>query len=394
MTEPAETPSLKDEYELWRKNCRFMYDFVSETALTWPSLTVQWLPQTFEGGSYNARLLLGTHTSGNDDDYLKLASTILPSNIGGSTDKSSKASSTIKISKKIKSSSEINRARYMPQDPNIVGAINGTGGCELYDLKSGLKVHQFSPHTENGYGLSWNNFREGILLTASDDKTTAISDVNRIQKNQGLIQRFESHTHIVNDAQWHNFDANIFGSVSDDRNVLIFDTRAPTSPAQKIFSPSSEGINTMAFSPFSRNLIAVGNQNANIDFFDMRVIPSSTAECNTLHTMMGHGDGITCMEFSPHKDGILASGSQDRRVILWDMSKIGEEQTQEDAEDGAAEIFMMHAGHTGAVSDLSWCPVQDWTLASTADDNILHLWKVSSSLVKGDNTDSQIPILE
>ncbi|KAM9899010.1 hypothetical protein OXX69_009659, partial [Metschnikowia pulcherrima] len=139
---------------------------------------------------------------------------------------------------------------------------------------------------------------------------------------------------------------------------------------------------------------AVGNQNANIDFFDMRVIPSSTAECNTLHTMMGHGDGITCMEFSPHKDGILASGSQDRRVILWDMSKIGEEQTQEDAEDGAAEIFMMHAGHTGAVSDLSWCPVQDWTLASTADDNILHLWKVSSSLVKGDNTDSQIPILE
>ncbi|GEQ72692.1 hypothetical protein JCM33374_g6379 [Metschnikowia sp. JCM 33374] len=393
MEDAKDNLQLKEEYELWRKNCRFMYDFVSETALTWPSLTVQWLPQNHESTT-DTKLLLGTHTSGKDNDYLKLASTTLPSKKNIESAKKLKVSSIIKISKKIKSSSEINRARYMPQDPKFVAAINGIGGCEIFNLESGIKEHSFSPHQENGYGLSWNHFQRGILLTASDDKTCVISDVNKLEINQGFVEKYKSHSKIVNDAKWHTFDANIFGSVSDDENVYIFDTRAPSKPVQKFHNHGSDGINSLAFSPFSRNLIAVGNQNSNINFLDLRALPQTSLKGGALHTMMGHGDGITSMEFSPHKDGILASGSQDRRVILWDLSKIGEEQVQEDAEDGAPEIFMMHAGHTGAVTDLSWCPFQDWTLASTADDNILHLWKINDTLTTDEVANSSLPQLE
>lgn len=394
MADSTDNFQLKEEYELWRKNCRFMYDFVSETALTWPSLTVQWLPQNDDNKPLDAQLLLGTNTSGVDDDYLKLASTRLPLNKTTELDKKLKVSSAIKISKKIITSSEINRARYMPQDPNLVAAINGNGGCEIFNLEKGIREYTFSPHEENGYGLSWNHFQRGLLLTASDDTTTVISDINKSDVNQGLINKYDSHTKIVNDAKWHNFDANLFGSVSDDQNVYIFDTRGPRNPVQKFFNEGSEGINSLAFSPFSRNLLAVGNQNSNINFLDLRALPQKSLKGGVLHTMMGHGDAITSMDFSPHKDGILASGSQDRRVILWDLSKIGEEQTQEDAEDGAPEIFMMHAGHTGAVTDLSWCPFQEWTLASTADDNILHLWKVSKSLITDGSDNVELPLLE
>ncbi|OBA21209.1 histone acetyltransferase subunit [Metschnikowia bicuspidata var. bicuspidata NRRL YB-4993] len=381
---------LKEEYELWRKNCRFMYDFVSETALTWPSLTIQWLPQHEEN---NAKLLLGTHTSGMDDNYLKLASTKLPVKSNSDIDKTARTSSKIKISKKIKTSSEINRARYMPQDPNLVAAINGAGGCEIFNLAKGIKELTLASHSENGYGLSWNHFQRGILLTGSDDKTCVISDVNRSNSEQ-FLERYLSHTDIVNDARWHTFDTNVFGSVSDDRNVYLFDTRAHNKPVQMFHDEASEGINSLAFSPFSTNLLAVGNQNSNISFLDLRVLDLKSSKGDALHTMMGHGDGITSMEFSPHRDGILASGSQDRRVILWDLCRIGEEQTQEDAEDGAPEIFMMHAGHTSAVTDLSWCPFQDWTLASTADDNILHLWKVSDLLTKYETGEFEVPRLE
>lgn len=55
------------------------------------------------------------------------------------------------------------------------------------------------------------------------------------------------------------------------------------------------------------------------------------------------------MQWSPHNETILASSGTDRRLHVWDLSKIGEEQTPEDAEDGPAELLFIHGGHTAKV---------------------------------------------
>lgn len=367
--------SIKEEYQLWRKNCRYMYEFVSETALTWPSLTIQWLPNhTTQDGVINTSLLLGTHTSGNDTNYLKVAETQI------SADGTATANSRIKITKKFENTQEICRARYMPQDTNIVGTINGSGQVDLYKLDSEdkLSYHHFSPHSENGYGLSWNPLEKGLLLTAADDGLACVTDVLGSYKT--TVFKSSTNTDIVNDAKWHFFDKSIFATVSEDEYAYIFDTRT-TEPVAKYHAEGSKGINSLAFSPFSRNLLAIGSTNSNISLLDTRKLDNKNGTAGLLHTMMGHTDGITSMDFSPHKDGILASGSQDRRLILWDLTKIGEEQQQEDAEDGCPELFMMHAGHTAGVTDLSWCPFKEWTIGSVADDNIVHLWEVSKSLI-------------
>lgn len=385
MAEEQEV-NIKDEYELWRKNCRYMYEFVSETALTWPSLTVQWLPGHQENnGAIDAKLLLGTHTSNEAKNFLKVASTQLPGGKanGGFGGSKQKISSKIKITQKFECDSEVNRARYMPQEANIVATINGNGAIDIHDLDANKLVAHITPHQENGFGLSWNKFKQGQLLSGSDDKTVVLTDTTRLDDNDGFVQRFSDHSDIVNDVKWHMFDENLFGTVSDDKRMLLFDVRTAQKPVASHFSSESGGINSVAFSPFSRNLVAAGNTNSNITLLDLRGMSGSGHKNGgLLHTMMGHGDAITCLEFSPMKDGIVASGSQDRRVIIWDLAKIGEEQAQEDAEDGCPEIFMMHAGHTGGVMDLSWCPFNEWLLASVADDNIVHLWEVSKSLVE------------
>jgi WD40 repeat protein len=46
------------------------------------------------------------------------------------------------------------------------------------------------------------------------------------------------------------------------------------------------------------------------------------------------------LSWSPHHDAILGSASSDRRVNIWDLTKIGEEQTPEDAEDGPPELLV------------------------------------------------------
>lgn len=72
---------LNEEYKIWKKNTPFLYDLVVTHALEWPSLTVQWLPDKSEpaGKDYSVqKLILGTHTSDNEQNYLMIAEVQLP----------------------------------------------------------------------------------------------------------------------------------------------------------------------------------------------------------------------------------------------------------------------------------------------------------------------------
>ena len=61
---------------------------------------------------------------------------------------------------------------------------------------------------------------------------------------------------------------------------------------------------------------------------------------HNLHSFEGHQDEILQISWSPHNETILASASGDRRLNVWDMSRIGEEQTADDAEDGPPELLV------------------------------------------------------
>ncbi len=54
--------------------------------------------------------------------------------------------------------------------------------------------------------------------------------------------------------------------------------------------------------------------------------------------MEGHREDVVSMEWHPTEKAILASASYDRRVLFWDLSRIGEEQSEEEAEDGPPEL--------------------------------------------------------
>ena len=70
-----------------------------------------------------------------------------------------------------------------------------------------------------------------------------------------------------------------------------------------------------------------------------------------LHSIEGHSEDVLNLEWSPHAETVFASASSDRRVCMWDISRIGEEQTPEDAEDGPPELMFMHGECAFALSD-------------------------------------------
>ncbi|GLT31374.1 hypothetical protein SLA2020_061160 [Shorea laevis] len=392
---------INEEYKIWKKNTPFLYDLVITHALEWPSLTVEWLPDRDEppGKDYSVqKMILGTHTSENEPNYLMLAQVQLPlqdsendarhydhdrSDLGGF----GCASGKVQIIQQINHDGEVNRARYMPQNPFIIATKTVSAEVYVFDYSK----HPSKPpldgacspdlrlrgHSTEGYGLSWSKFKQGHLLSGSDDAQICLWDVNATPKNKALdaMQIFKVHEGVVEDVAWHLRHEYLFGSVGDDQYLLIWDLRTPsvTKPVQSVVAHQSE-VNCLAFNPFNEWVVATGSTDKTVKLFDLRKI--STA----LHTFDSHKEEVFQVGWNPKNETILASCCLGRRLMVWDLSRIDEEQTPEDAEDGPPELLFIHGGHTSKISDFSWNPCEDWVIASVAEDNILQIWQMAENI--------------
>ncbi|KAF8986238.1 CCR4-Not complex caf1 ribonuclease subunit Caf1 [Entomortierella lignicola] len=405
----TEEKLINEEYKIWKKNSPFLYDLVVTHALEWPTLTCQWLPdiERPEGKDYTVqRLLIGTHTSDNDQNYLQIAQVQLPSDstpidtrkfddergeVGGFGGTECK----ISVTQRINHEGEVNRARYMPQNPDIIATKTVSGDLFIFDRTR----HPSQPapggicspeirlqgHTKEGYGLSWNPTLQGHLISASEDTTVCHWDINAATKDKKVLDAYRiyrGHTAVVEDVAWHALHDSLFASVGDDQRMLIWDTRSTSSdkPVHNIHAHAAE-VNCVAFSPSSEFILATGSGDRTVGLWDLRNLRLK------LHSFESHQDEILQLAWSPHNETILASAGGDRRINIWDLSRIGEEQTAEDAEDGPPELLFVHGGHTNKVSDFSWNMNEPWVIASTAEDNICQVWQMASNIYNNDDTE-------
>ncbi|KAM7470405.1 hypothetical protein LguiA_008588 [Lonicera macranthoides] len=431
---------INEEYKIWKKNTPFLYDLVITHALEWPSLTVEWLPDREEplGKDYSVqKMILGTHTSENEPNYLMLAQVQLPledaendarhydddrSDFGGF----GCANGKVQIIQQINHDGEVNRARYMPQNSFIIATKTVSAEVYVFDYSK----HPSKPpldgacspdlrlrgHSTEGYGLSWSQFKQGHLLSGSDDAQICLWDINATPKNKSVdaMQIFKAegqrtllrlvwalgrigivpgmcivahsfkffgqwvHEGVVEDVAWHLRHEYLFGSVGDDQFLHIWDLRTPsvTKPIQSVVAHQSEStqVNCLAFNPFNEWVVATGSTDKTVKLFDIRKI--STA----LHTFDCHKEEVFQVGWNPKNETILASCCLGRRLMVWDLSRIDEEQTPEDAEDGPPELLFIHGGHTSKISDFSWNPCEDWVVASVAEDNILQIWQMAENI--------------
>ena len=144
---------------------------------------------------------------------------------------------------------------------------------------------------------------------------------------------YTTHTAIVNDVRHHPIHESLFGSVSDDLTLQIIDMRNSdyTRVAHKVVA-HADAVNSLAFNPASEYIIATGSSDKTVALWDLRNPKMK------LHSLEGHTNDVLNLQWHPHEEPILASSSGDRRIIFWDLTRIGEEQTPEDQEDGAPEL--------------------------------------------------------
>ncbi|GAM25872.1 hypothetical protein SAMD00019534_090470, partial [Acytostelium subglobosum LB1] len=413
-SEEIEEKRINEEYKIWKKNTPYLYDMIITHALEWPSLTVNWMPfkTTPANKQYSIeKVVLGTHTSDAEQNYLMVAKVHLP--IDGASIDAIKyddqkgevggigtVSEKIEIVQKINHEGEVNRARVMPQNHTIIATK--TVSSEVYVFDTSKHPSEPTPdgkctpnlkllgHQKEGYGISWCPIKEGYLLSCSDDHTICMWNINGATKASSTLDAeniFHGHESIVEDVGWHYHHDSYFGSVGDDRKLILWDTRTGTKPLHTVEAHTSE-VNCLSFNPFSEFLVATGSTDKTVALWDMRNLSSR------LHTLISHTDEVFQVQWSPHNETVLASCGSDRRVNVWDLSRIGEEQNNEDSSDGPPELLFIHGGHTSKISDFSWNPHDPWAIASVAEDNILQIWQMAENIYNDKEEDEKVSLSE
>uniref|UniRef100_A0A0A9DQV6 Nfc104 n=1 Tax=Arundo donax TaxID=35708 RepID=A0A0A9DQV6_ARUDO len=379
---PAASAEEMEEYQNWKKNAAVLYDMVISHPLEWPSLTVQWLPS--ESPTRSHRLVVGTHTADEAPNHLMLLDAVLAlpprlaaaaAAVGGAV-----PAPSVSVSRVAPHRGEVNRARCMPQRPYTMATKTCVDEVHVYHFSDGDSGERSGAdvvlrgHEAEGYGLAWSPLKEGRLLSGSYDKKICLWDLAAGSGAPALDaqQVFEAHEDLVEDVAWHVKDENIFGSVGDDCKLMMWDLRT-NKPQQSIAAHQKE-VNSLSFNPFNEWILATASGDATIKLFDSRKLSRS------LHTFDSHEGEVFQVEWNPNVATILASSAADKRVIIWDVNRVGDEQSEEDANDGPPELLFVHGGHTAKISELSWNPSEKWVVASVAEDNILQIWEMAESI--------------
>merc|ERR1712137_228751 len=139
-----------------------------------------------------------------------------------------------------------------------------------------------------GYGLSWSPLNEGHLLSASDDKTICLWDLEGNSLDGGSLNAktiFSSHSDVVEDVGWHLSHQHVFGSVGDDKYLCLWDTRDPKKPTSRVLAHKAE-VNCLSFNPLSEFQLATGSADHTVAVWDARKLPDK------VHSLENHADEV------------------------------------------------------------------------------------------------------
>ncbi|KAM7274515.1 hypothetical protein ACFE04_016381 [Oxalis oulophora] len=200
---------VNEEYKIWKKNTPFLYDLAITHALEWPSLTVEWLPDREEppGKDYSVqKLILGTHTSENEPNYLMLAQVQLPLD-----------------------DSE-NDARVYDGDHSDFGGFGSINGKVqiIQQINHDGEVNR-ARHIEEVFQVGWNPKNETILASCCLGRRLMVWDLGRIGEEQvpedtedgppELLFVHGGHTSKISDFSWNPCEDWVIASVAED-NIL------------------------------------------------------------------------------------------------------------------------------------------------------------------------------
>ncbi|CDW57250.1 WD40 and Trypsin domain containing protein [Trichuris trichiura] len=354
------------------------YDTMVTAHLNSAAFSVQWLPENRYSSSSRSnssgRLVRRRLLVGSLDGVLNLCEAKVP---GRNYNEQYSSSGPFRIVKAVSAGSEITRARYMPQRPEVVAMkcqrpevfVFNLGLLRSYERHEQVVVKKVDSlnhlklkgHFSEGFGLSWNERRTGYLLSGSRDGVVCLWDVNRTARRNSVCSTISEWIEIgapVNDVCWNSMSPTVFAYVNDEGLLTFEDIRTKiTSPVSVVTACHGGKVSSVACNPTNSYFVLTGASYGEIKLWDTRKLQEEVHWID-----LGRRD-IYTLAWCPAKEGVLAAGDTDAEVTIYDVKMCCIRQNVTD-EFGIHEKLFTHRVHTGEISDISWDKDIPWMMAS------------------------------
>ncbi|KAG7192276.1 uncharacterized protein KQ657_001995 [Scheffersomyces spartinae] len=404
---PIDT-EIQTKYRIWKKNTPYLYNYISTNSLLWPSLSVLFfpdaetkVPDSEPWETLNQRLLVGTFTLGQGKDSLSVYKHSYYPNLKSNLNMNSLSYNSEKeefevdrVSKKklqlvqsISHLGDVNKTRYMPQNPDVIASANNLGDLVIYDrtkhssFQSSLSKDSITApelrlvssstaeKSVDMFALDWNHQKEGSIVSATTDGHVSIYDIQHDITSEDTSE-IREWLHIdnsevgVNDIQWLPHHDSLFIYGDEQGYIKLADTRSSEHIVKRHQMSSKQAINSVSICCLNSLFIGTGDAQGAIHTWDLRTLHDTNTV--PLHTINAHSQSVTQLKWHPKFHNCLGSSSSDGTVKLFALNN------HHQMNQG---LQFIHAGHMLGVNDFDWSLHDDWMIASVSDDNSLHVWK-------------------
>jgi len=202
--------------------------------------------------------------------------------------------------------------------------------------------------------IEHDNIITSVDVNKGDKETLATSGLDLSikvwpAKSTNSSRTFAGHFDGIWSVKWNPKSFDILCSCSQDGSVKIWDQRALDVVNTITIGPATFSI---AWSPFSDNIFAVGTQGGIVVAIDTRK-PTDFLAQQIVHTK-----AIKSLVFSPHKENNLACGSDDCKVSLLTL------------EGSSLRVDKMIDSHKDFVRALSWHKTQNILASGSWDKSV------------------------
>lgn len=396
----------QQRYSNWKKNTKLLYDYLNTNTAKWPSLTCQFFPD-LDTTEDSHRLLLSSFTSSQlpEDECIYISKISTLKHVSWSSlnnfdmdEMEFKPENSVKLPPKnlvndisiVMPSGDCNRARYLPQNPDVISAASSDGSIYIFDrTKHGSTISQSSnsrPYeiklsvasqvvqvdsSNEVVSLDWNKRKEGVLASCHSLGQLLVWDISQYSHSDPSIQTpvcsfDEFDCKGANDVAWMPSHESLLAACGESNIVAIYDTRSKSQVSKTKSGLHDGGINSCEFNPANDYLLASADGLGNVHMWDVRRL-----EQEPVQTIL-HGSSVSAIKWNPTMATILAvAGQEDGLVKLWDAS--------------SAQLIFTHGGHMLGVNDIAWNAHDPWLMCSISNDNSIHVWRPSSQLVGSPN---------
>mmetsp|Transcript_32149 Transcript_32149/g.83310 ORF Transcript_32149/g.83310 Transcript_32149/m.83310 type:complete len:464 (-) Transcript_32149:92-1483(-) len=423
------------KYRKWKQLVPFLYDWIANHNLAWPSLTCRWGPQIKEATFKTTQTAyISEQTDSSEMNTVQVVSCeIVKQHVAGAENiaqfNEQNKSPYIKSLKTIFHPGEVNKIREVPQHPTIV--ITHTDAAELYVWATDSQPDRApEPHNATSktsvadlvltghkdyaeFALGCSSV-EPLVASGGRDRNVVIwnlkDHVTSLAGSQGTKpgasttlgarHHLTGHGETIEDVCWQPGSAEMLASVGDDQQLMLWDLRTNKASAAVRSAHGKNDIHCVDWCALDTNMLATACAEGVLKIWDKRKLQQGSDAGVAIKAIKAHGKAIMRTEWCPVQKDVIATGSEDMLLSVWNLSQTAPPPVDlDEGKDGAAapqpdtdippELLFQHAGHRSPVVDFQWNPHNPWTLASVSDDvssgmagGTLQIWRMNDLIYR------------